>query len=145
MTLKRFRSLFGEFRLFAFKGNVIDLAVGIVIGTAFNTVVKSAVENIIMPAVSYLSAETEGYTAWTVGRLQVGKFAGELVNFLVVAAIIFIVVAKVIKPLMAAATEPAPAPAAPTTKQCPMCCSAIPLQAKRCPQCTSDLADQTSG
>ncbi len=136
MRIKKLSSLWGEFKGFAFKGNMIDLAVGVVLGSAFGKVVNSIVSNLIMPAVSYLIPSEGGYRQWHLGKIGVGTFLSELVTFLIIAAVIFVVVVKIFRSLMAQA---APAPAPPTTKTCPMCCSTIPAAAKRCPQCTSTL------
>jgi large conductance mechanosensitive channel len=136
MKFTRLISLWREFKGFAFKGNMLDLAVGVVLGTAFGKVVNSIVSNLIMPAVSYLVPTEGGYRTWTLGKIEIGAFLNELVTFLVIAAVIFLVVAKIFRALVGRAAGPA-APA--TTKTCPMCCSTIPLAAKRCPQCTSTL------
>ena len=91
-------SLWGEFKNFAFKGNVIDMAVGVIIGTAFGGIVKSLVDHIIMPLVSIIMPAKEGYTGWklTLGgaEIPVGEFLGNVVNFLIVALVLFIFIVK---------------------------------------------------
>jgi large conductance mechanosensitive channel len=134
------KSLWHEFKAFAFKGNMIDLAIAVVIGATFGKVVDSLVKSIIMPILSYVIPNQGGYTAWMIGRVEIGKFLGEVMNFLIVAAAVFIVIVKVLGYLMKMrkAEEPAAAPP-PTTRECPMCCSVISVKAKRCAHCTADL------
>jgi large conductance mechanosensitive channel len=126
-------SLWGEFKSFAFKGNVIDLAVAFVIGVAFGAVITSFVGNIVMPLVSYVLPAAD-YRAWTIGRVEIGVFIGALINFLVIAAAVFLVVVKGRQALSK------PKAAAPATRECPACAMDIPAKAVRCPHCTSDLA-----
>ncbi|MFN0195507.1 MAG: large conductance mechanosensitive channel protein MscL [Planctomycetaceae bacterium] len=91
-------SLYEEFKKFAFKGNVIDLAVGVIIGGAFGKIIASLVENIIMPVVGMLMPSQQGYQKWIyyVGDKEIpyGKFIGEVVNFLIVAMVLFIFIVK---------------------------------------------------
>jgi large conductance mechanosensitive channel len=144
-----------EFKEFAMRGNVLDLAVGIIIGGAFGTIVKSLVDDVIMPPVGlalgnvdfadlflllkegpksappYASlAEAQAAGAVTVNY---GVFANAVIAFLIVAFAVFLVVRA------ANRLRPQETPAAPTTKQCPHCRMAIPIGATRCPQCTSEL------
>lgn len=125
-----------EFRDFAMRGNVIDLAVGVIIGGAFGKIVSSLVDNIIMPLVGLLigGVDFKGLV-WQVGSAQVqyGLFLQNVVDFLIIAFVIFLMVRAINR-----MQKPAPA-AAPTTKQCPYCDTAIPIHAKRCPNCTSQL------
>jgi large conductance mechanosensitive channel len=96
-TLKA-RTLAGEFRNFAFKGNVIDLAVGVIIGAAFGKIVTSLVENIVMPVIGLVLPGDKGYEGWalTVGAATIpyGKFIGDVVNFLIVALALFLFTVK---------------------------------------------------
>ncbi|MGF1632589.1 MAG: large conductance mechanosensitive channel protein MscL [Phycisphaerae bacterium] len=138
MNLKQ---LFEEFKAFAFKGNMIDLAVAVIIGAAFAKVMDALVKAVIMPALSYVLPGEGSYAAWTLGRVQVGIFVAELLNFLIVAAAVFVVIIKMlgwIRKLGEAPVDPA-APAAPAVKQCPHCVSEVPLAASRCRFCTSEL------
>jgi large conductance mechanosensitive channel len=128
------KSLLGEFKAFAFKGNVVDLAVAIVIGVAFGAVVTSFVNNIIMPAVSYVAPAAD-YKDWTIGRIQIGLFIGAVVNFIIIALSVFLAIVKVRQLIVK------PQAAAPTTKPCPACTMEIPIKAIRCPHCTSDVPD----
>src|SRR5262245_18507911 len=123
--------LWNEFRTFAFKGNLIDLAVAVVIGVAFGAVITSLVKNIIMPALSYVAPGEGSYRAWQLGRSEIGAFLAEVVNFLLISAAVFLVVVKVLRSLLKRA-RPVPAVAEPVTKECPLCLSVIPLKAVRC-------------
>jgi large conductance mechanosensitive channel len=131
------RKLWQEFKGFAFKGNVIDLAVAVVIGAAFGTVIKSLVENVIMPTVSYVAPSSNSYKAWHLGRIAYGQFFGDVVSFLTVALAVFMVIVKMLGAVQRVALPPKPAE--PTTKECPLCLSVIPLKARRCAHCTADL------
>jgi large conductance mechanosensitive channel len=145
-----------EFKKFAMRGNVVDMAVGIIIGGAFGTIVKSLVDDVIMPPIGLAlggvdfsdlflvmkAGETAGpYAALadakTAGAvtLNYGLFANAVVSFLIVAFAVFLLV-RAMNRLQR--EKPAPA-AAPTTKDCPFCCSTIAIKATRCPSCTSTL------
>ncbi|SCK20881.1 large conductance mechanosensitive channel protein MscL [Vogesella sp. LIG4] len=151
-------SIIKEFREFAMRGNVIDLAVGVVIGGAFGAIVKSLVDDVIMPPIGLLignvdfanlffvlkeGTKTAGpYASVAAAKaagavtLNIGLFINALVSFIIVAFAIFMLV-KVINRLKREEKEEAPA--AVTTKECRYCLSSIPLQASRCPCCTSQL------
>ncbi len=135
-------SMFKEFKEFAIKGNVIDMAVGVVIGAAFGKIVSSFLADIVMPPIGLLlggvdfkdkvlvlKAATGADKAVT---LNYGAFATNIVDFVIVAAAVFAAI-KMINSLKRA--EPAPLPA-PTEKQCPECLLNIPIRAKRCGHCT---------
>ena len=136
------RNLWSEFKAFAMKGNMIDLAVAVIIGGAFGAIVSSLVADIIMPAVSYILPAGMSYEAWTLGNpekpIRIGKFLAAIVNFLVVAISVFIVIVKIMGGMVKRA-QGTPKPSEPTTKECPRCLSVIALKATRCPNCTSDL------
>lgn len=146
-----------EFKTFAMRGNVVDMAVGIIIGGAFGTIVKSLVDDVLMPPIGLLLggvdfseifftlkdgatvvgpyetlAAAKGAGAVT---LNLGLFINALVSFLIVAFAVFLLI-KAINRLQR--EKPAPA-AEPTTKDCPRCFTAIPIPATRCPHCTSEL------
>jgi len=131
-------SLWQEFKAFAFKGNMIDLAIAVVIGGAFGKVIDALVKQVIMPLVGYVLPGKGGYTEWKIGEVAIGAFLGELVNFIIVAAAVFVFMVKVLGFLMKM-RKSEEAPAAPTTKECPLCCSTIPIKATRCAHCTADL------
>ncbi|MCQ4144473.1 large-conductance mechanosensitive channel protein MscL [Vogesella sp. AC12] len=149
-------SVLKEFREFAMRGNVIDLAVGVVIGGAFGTIVKSLVDDVIMPPIGLLignvdfanlffvlkeGAKAAPYASVAAAKeagavtLNIGLFINALVSFTIIAFAIFMLI-KTLNKLQR------PAPAAPveiTTKECGYCLSSIPLKATRCPHCTSQL------
>ena len=134
-----------EFKEFAMRGNVIDMAVGIVIGGAFGKIVSSFVADVIMPPIGVLlgnvdfsklaitlKAETADTAAVT---LNYGMFINTVIDFVIIAFAIFLVIRQMNR---LKKQEEAPA-AAPTTKDCPKCFTAIPIQASRCPNCTSEI------
>jgi large conductance mechanosensitive channel len=133
-----------EFWEFAFKGNLISLAIGVVLGGAFGKLITSFVDNIFMPLISLVSATPEkgaGYTTWAWKGVKVGPFLGDLISFLIIAAAIFVLMVKVvgwIVKLTKKAQGPA-SPADPTEKECPLCLMKIPAKARRCGHCTADL------
>ncbi|MGD0769553.1 MAG: MscL family protein [Tepidisphaeraceae bacterium] len=189
--------LWQEFKSFAFKGNMIDLAVAVVIGAAFSGVINSLVKDIIMPSLTYVTtaaqtgmesaakvaektasvvgvttqpASTQPATtqpaeasaappppaptpppappaagnekvvnfSWTIGRIQIGNFLAELLNFLLVSFAVFITIVKLLGGVMKRVGSE-PAPSEPTTKECPKCLSLIPIKATKCAHCTADL------
>jgi large conductance mechanosensitive channel len=191
------KGLWSEFKAFAFKGNMIDLAVAVVIGAAFSGVITALVSDIIMPGISYVvtaakettevattaaqkagsvvgattAPSTEATTepsaqpaaaaappapppapaaapaatdakavdfTWKIGRFKIGDFVGQIINFLLVAFAVFIFIVKLLGSVMKRAGG-TPAPSEPTTRECPLCLSVIPIKAKRCAHCTADL------
>ena len=127
--------LWDEFKAFAFKGNMIDLAIAVVIGTAFTAVINSLVKNVIMPLISYVSPGDTSYTQWHIGRIEFGPFLGDVLNFLIIALTVFILLVKIVGGIVKR-----PAPEGPPMKECPLCCSNIPAKARKCAHCTADLA-----
>jgi len=143
-----------EFKDFAVKGNMVDMAVGIIIGGAFNSLVKSLVEDIVMPAVSlvtgkidftnmFIALDGNKYATLEAAKevtstISYGLFITEIINFIIMAFVVFCIV----KWLNRLHKEPAPAPAAPTEKECPFCKTKIAIAATRCPHCTSILSDE---
>ncbi|MBN1874081.1 MAG: large conductance mechanosensitive channel protein MscL [Anaerolineae bacterium] len=145
-----------EFKKFILRGNVLDMAVGIIIGGAFNQIVTSLVNDVLMPPVGLLLGRVNfgdlfinlsGGTYESLAKAQeagaatinYGMFINHVLSFLIVAFVMFLIVREVNR-LREKATPPAP-PAAPTTKACPYCYSQIHIQATRCPQCTSVLEE----
>ncbi len=115
-------SLVEEFKTFAFKGNVVDLAVGVIIGAAFGQIIKSLVDNLIMPAIAFIPAFDTSYTEWAIrspdGKtIPYGKFLGDVVNFLIVAGVLFLFIVKFLGWLMRARNAEAAAPPPPTRDQ----------------------------
>lgn len=135
----RVGSLWQEFKAFAFKGNLIDLAVAFVLGAAFTKVITAVVNGFVMPIVSVFDQSVGGgWQQWHVWRFPVGMLMAELLNFLIIAAVLFVVIVKLVGSMMK--SSPPPAPGEPTTKECPYCLSVIPLKARRCAHCTSDVS-----
>lgn len=128
-----------EFKDFVMRGNVLDLAVAVIIGGAFGKIVASLVNDVIMPLIGVLmgGVNFSGLEA-PVGSaiIKYGMFIQTIVDFLIVAFVIFLIIKSA-----NAMKKPAPAaaPAAPTTKECPRCLSTINIKATRCPNCTSEL------
>jgi large conductance mechanosensitive channel len=128
-----------EFRDFAVRGNVIDLAVAVIIGGAFGKIVTSMVNDILMPLIGLLLGGVNfSELSFTVGEAVVlwGAFVQAIVDFVIIAFVIFLIIRAVNKTKK---QEPAPAPAEPTTKECPLCFTEISIKATRCPNCTSQL------
>ena len=143
-----------EFKAFIMKGNVLDLAVAVIIGAAFGAIVTSLVNDVIMPPIGmilghidfkdlFVSLNGTTYASLDAAKkagapvVAYGNFLNTVINFLIIAAVVFAVV-RVANRLHKA--PEAAKPAAPTTKDCPFCTMPIPIPAKRCPQCTSQLA-----
>lgn len=139
------KEFFNEFKKFAMRGNVMDMAVGIIIGAAFGKIVDSLVNDVIMPPIGWALGKvdfsdlaltlTEGVT------IKYGAFINTVISFTIVAFAVFILIKAVntLQAKMLKEEAEAEAAAAPTTKKCPYCCSEIPLEATRCPHCTSEL------
>ena len=136
-----------EFKAFALRGNVLDMAVGVVVGGAFNAIVTSLVSNIITPLIASLGGVNYEEMMWLVNGSEVkyGLFLNAIVNFLITAFTLFVVIKEVNKlSNLRKKAEEAPAPevpAEPTEKVCPYCCRTISIKATRCPHCTSVLAE----
>lgn len=143
------KKFFKEFREFISKGNVLDLAVGVIIGGAFSSVVKGLTDNIIQPLLNCIGgAEVQGRIRLfgTDNYIDYGAFISAVINFLIMALVIFVIVKFVNKAEEAALKlanknkeEEVPAP---TTKVCPFCKSEIAIDATRCPHCTSMLEEK---
>jgi large conductance mechanosensitive channel len=116
---------------------MVDLAVGVVIGTAFGKVITSFVSNVILPLVSYATPGLN-FSDWHLGKIQVGLLINDVMGFLFVALAVFIVIVKLMGTLMKKAA-PAPEASGPVTKECPLCLSTIPIKARKCGHCTADL------
>lgn len=129
-----------EFRDFLLRGNVIDLAVAVVIGAAFGAVVTSFVGDVLTPLLGLIGVPNFDTLAITVGEATIsyGLFLNALISFVLVAAAIFFFVVKPMNALAARRAAGAP-PEEPTTKACPFCATDIPVGATRCPNCTSQL------
>jgi len=149
--------MFAEFKKFVMRGNVIDLAVGIIIGGAFGKIVASFVNEVLMPLVGMLLGKVDfkklfipldGNKYATLAEAQAagaatvnyGSFIGTIIDFLIIAFVVFILIRAINKARENADKKKAvEAPAAPSTKECPFCFAQVDIRAKRCPNCTSEL------
>ena len=139
-----------EFKEFVMKGNVLDLAIAVIIGLAFGAIVKSLVDDIIMPPIGlllgninfadlFINLSGTAYPSLKAAKdagaatVNYGLFLNTVINFIIVAFVMFLLVRQINR------MKQEPAPAAPTTKECQYCLSTIPLKASRCPNCTSQL------
>jgi len=148
--------MFKEFKEFAMRGNVVDMAVGIIIGAAFGTIVKSLVSDVIMPPIGLLLGNVnfenlfavlkQGATAGPYAALadaqaagavtiNYGVFFNTIISFIIVAFAVFLLIRNINR-----LKKKEEAPPEPTTKECPYCFTAIPIKATRCPHCTSQLS-----
>ena len=147
--------MFNDFKAFVMRGNVVDLAVGVIIGAAFGAIVKSLVDDIIMPPIGLAMGGVDFASKFIVLKegakaaapyasladakaagavtMNYGLFINQIVTFLIIAACVFLIVRAVSR------MQTPPTAAAPATKQCPFCATDIPVAAKRCPHCTSQL------
>lgn len=128
-----------EFKDFVMRGNVLDLAIAVIIGGAFGKIVASLVNDILMPIIGLVMGGVNfSELAITVGAAVIkwGAFVQTILDFLIVAILIFIIVKTANK------MKKTPPPADPTTKECPYCFSMISIKATRCPQCTSELKEK---
>jgi large conductance mechanosensitive channel len=141
-----------DFKAFLLRGNVLDLAVAVIIGASFGAIVTSFVNDVLMPPIGlalgrvnfadmFLNLSGQSYPSVAAAKaagaptLNYGVFINTVINFVIVAFVVFLVVRGVNR----LTAKPAPAPAAPTTKECQFCASTISIKARRCPQCTSEL------
>jgi large conductance mechanosensitive channel len=141
-----------EFKEFAMRGNVLDMAIGIIIGAAFGKIVTSLVGDVLMPPIGlllgkldfsnlFINLSGQHFASLTdakaagVATINYGLFLNTIIDFVIVAFAIFLLIRQVNR----LKRQPEPAPAVPTTKECPYCLSVIPIKATRCPHCTSEL------
>ena len=146
--IDRLKKNLQEFKTFAVKGNVVDMAVGIIIGAAFGKIVDSLVKDVLMPPIGLLLGKvdfsdlkivlTEGENPVSINY---GLFINALISFIIVAFAVFILIKAInkLQERMTREEKAEEAAAEPTTKTCPYCCSDIPVKATRCPHCTSEL------
>lgn len=155
------KKFFGEFKEFISKGNVIDLAVGVIIGGAFSGIVTSLVENIITPVISLLTGKVafadlfyvlgeydkeviktlEQAQAAGLSTINYGLFIQAVIDFVIIGFVIFLLVKGINKIRNVGKKKEEAVEEAPTTKKCPFCTSEISIEATRCPHCTSQLAE----
>jgi large conductance mechanosensitive channel len=143
-----------EFKEFIARGNVIDLAIGVIIGGAFSTIVSSLVNDIIMPPIGlllgnvdfsnlFIDLSGQGYESRAAAEdagaatINYGIFVNHVISFIIIAFVVFLLVQQINR--LKRAREEEEAPAEPTTKECPYCFTTIPIRATRCPNCTTQL------
>lgn len=134
------KKFFAEFKKFVMRGNVLDLAVGVIIGAAFQAIVTSLTNDIISPILGIFGGMNFDQLAFEINGATIayGKFITAVINFLIMAFVIFLFV-KLINKLMSLGKKPVEEK--PTTKKCPYCCSEIDIKATKCPHCTSDVPE----
>ncbi len=149
-----------DFKAFIMRGNVVDMAVGIIIGAAFGSIIGSLVKDVIMPpiglalgkvdfsnlfAVLLQGKELGPYASLAAAQaagavsINYGIFINTIINFLIIAAVVFFLIVRPIARMNARQKAASPAPVPPATKECPYCYTQIPVKATRCPNCTSEL------
>ena len=140
------KNFFNEFKKFAMRGNVMDMAVGIIIGASFGKIVNSLVEDVIMPPIGWAWGKIDfSDLSWDIMSsgvtIKYGAFINTVISFIIVAFAVFILIKAVnaLQAKMLKEEEDAAANAAPTTKKCPFCCEDVALEATKCPHCTSNL------
>ena len=157
------KGFFGEFKKFIMRGNVIDLAVGVIIGGAFQAIVNSLVNDFVSPVLSLLTkginfadkfivlastdevfATAEAAKEAGYATLNYGSFITAVINFLIMAFVIFLLVKGINKVSDLGKKKEEEAPAEPTTKICPFCKSEISIEATRCPHCTSEVPEEAA-
>lgn len=132
-----------EFKEFISRGNIFDMAVGLIIGSAFTAIVNSLVKDIFSPLITIITGKADmTQLIWNVNGAEIkyGSFLQNVITFLLTAIVLFMLVKGInsLRNIGKKKEEPAE-PAAPTTKVCPYCCSEISIEATRCPHCTSEL------
>lgn len=150
------KGFMAEFKKFIMRGNVIDLAVGVIVGGAFQAIVKSLVDDLVMPVISlatkgldfsklFVALDGQEYATLEAAQeagaavLTYGNFISAVINFLIMAFVVFCLIKAINAVADKAKKKEEEAPAAPTTKECPFCKSEIAIEATRCPHCTSEL------
>lgn len=131
-----------EFKAFALRGNMMDMAIGVLIGGAFTGIVTSLTENFITPVITTVLSLIGGAPLYTAAEWYgfASKFVSAIFNFFITALVLFLLL-KAMNKLMELGKKKDEEPAAPTTKKCPYCLSEIPVEATRCPHCTSQLEE----
>jgi large conductance mechanosensitive channel len=147
-------SFFDDFKTFAFKGNIVDLAIGVVIGGAFGKIVTALVNDIIMPVVSLIMPSGDWRSNGIILKtatdpknnviLNYGDFLGSLLDFLIIALVLYLIVSKIIRATAHRFKRADSGPVTPVVRECPFCLETIPIKATRCKACTSELPAPTS-
>lgn len=139
------KKFFSEFKEFIQKGNVLDLAVGVIIGGAFGAIVNALIDNVINPLIACIGGTDIGFAFEIIKgneatKVNVGAFISAIINFLIIAFVVFLIVKSANKAKEIASKKEEEA--APTTKVCPFCKSEVPIDAVKCCHCTSDLPEE---
>lgn len=132
------KSFINEFKEFIARGNVMDMAIGIIIGGAFSAIVTALVEDVIMPIVA-IPLGGVPFKELTLGPIMIGSLISAIINFLIIAFVLFSIIKAMNKAKSVVSKEEPAAEEEPTTKECPFCKSEISIEATRCPHCTSQL------
>jgi large conductance mechanosensitive channel len=139
---KKMQNFWSEFKIFISRGNVMNLAIGVIIGSAFSEITKSLVADILSPLIGcFTQADLSGW-AFSIGpdaQIRYGAFLSAIINFLILAFVVFLLTRALNKLTSLAEKAKDIPPDPPTTKTCPYCISEIPIAAARCPHCTSHL------
>lgn len=150
--MEKSKGFIGEFKTFIMRGNVMDLAVGVIIGAAFQAIINSLVADIVMPVISLITGGVD-FSEWKImlgegadaASINYGTFITAVINFLLMAFVIFCFIKFMNRLAERAKKEEAvEEEAAPTTKVCPYCKSEIPVDATKCAHCTSDVSEATA-
>jgi large conductance mechanosensitive channel len=141
------KKLFKEFKEFINKGSVLDLAVGVIIGGAFSAIVNALIDNIINPLIACIGGTDIGFAFEIIKgneatKVNIGAFISAILNFIIIAFVIFLIVKSANKAKDLAAKKEEEVEEAPTTKVCPFCKSEIAVDATKCPHCTSDIPEE---
>ena len=137
------KKFFAEFKEFIQKGNVLDLAVGVIIGGAFSAIVNALIENLINPLIAMIGGTEIGLAVQIKGQtLNFGAFISAIINFIIIAFIVFLIVKSANKAKEIGSKKEEEAEEEPTTKICPFCKSEIDIEATKCPHCTSDQPEE---
>ncbi len=137
------KKFMAEFKEFISKGNVLDMAVGVIIGGAFGAIVNALIDNIINPLIAMIGGTEIGLAVKINGQtLNFGAFISAILNFLIIAFVVFLIVKSANKAKSLVAKEEEAEEEA-TTKVCPFCKSEIDIEATKCPHCTSDIPEET--
>lgn len=148
MSKEKGKGFFAEFKKFITRGNVMDMAVGVIVGGAFTSIATSLNQDILTPLLGIFGGTDFSYLTVTLGSgegapvLAYGNFITAVINFLITALVIFCIIKLMNSAADKLKKKEDTAPAAPVTKKCPYCLSDIPIEATRCPHCTSHLDEE---
>ncbi len=135
------KKFLAEFKEFALRGNIIDMAVGIIIGGAFTAIVTALTTNFIQPILDFVTRAHPEFYTWSELSGFISAFITAVINFIIIALVLFLILKGVNSLTALTSRKKEEEPAAPTTKVCPFCKSEIAIEATRCPHCTSQLED----